>query len=107
MNDSILEKIDAVLAERKHAGADQSYVASLYERGTAAIVSKIREEAEEACQAASEDDNRHLVHEIADLWFHCQVLLAHRGIGVGEVYQELERRFGISGHQEKKQRMHR
>ena len=104
MNSSILEKIDRVLAERKSAGAEQSYVAALYQNGTAAIVSKIREEAEETCEAAYEEDDPHLVHEVADLLFHCHVLLAHRDIPVGEVLKELERRFGVSGHKEKSKR---
>ena len=90
MSDTILEKIDAVLAERRQADSDQSYVASLYEKGVAAIVSKIREEAEETCQAAHKEDDAHLIHEVADLWFHCQVLLAHRHLTVGRVFKELE-----------------
>ena len=104
MNDTILEKIDQVLAERKHADAKRSYVASLYQKGTAAIAGKIREEAEETIEAAYQDDDQHLVHEVADLLFHCQMLLAHRGIAIAGVLKELERRFGVSGHEEKKRR---
>ncbi len=100
----ILERIDAVLHERKSAQATESYVASLYRRGTAAILDKISEEATEVAAAGAEESDARLACEVADLWFHCQVLLAHRNVGVGAVFAELERRFGKSGLAEKRQR---
>ena len=100
----ILEKLDSVLADRKVADAAVSYVASLYKKGTDEILSKIDEEAKEVDIAGREDDNQHLVHEVADLWFHCMVLLAYKEISTGSVLAELDRRFGMSGHDEKRQR---
>lgn len=54
--------------------------------------------------AAREEQRQRILHEMADLWFHCQVLLAHKNITVEELLAELERRFGTSGHEEKRQR---
>lgn len=105
MNDMhILERIDAVLNERKSAQSADSYAASLYRRGTPAIVDKINEEAAEVAAAGKDESDERLACEVADLWFHCQVLLAHRNVGVGAVFAELERRFGKSGLAEKKER---
>ena len=105
MNDAhILERIDAVLHERKSAQAADSYAASLYREGTPAILDKIGEEAAEVAAAGAGESDARLACEVADLWFHCQVLLAHRNIGVGAVLAELERRFGKSGLQEKQER---
>ena len=105
MNDThILERIDAVLTERKSAPAADSYAASLYRQGTSAIVDKISEEAAEVAAAGTGESDDRLACEVADLWFHCQVLLAHRNVGVGAVFTELERRFGKSGLAEKKGR---
>ena len=100
----ILEQLDTVLAQRKEADAKTSYVASLYQKGTTEILRKIDEEAKEVCEAGAGDDKQHLVHEVADLWFHCMVLLANKHVSVGKVLAELSSRFGVSGHQEKRQR---
>lgn len=89
---------------RKRAEAQDSYVASLYKKGTDAILKKIGEEATETILAAKQGDDAHLVHELADLWFHTLVLLAHKELHPKEVLSELERRFGVSGLQEKAQR---
>lgn len=105
MNESIiLEKLAVVLEARKKTSPQASYAASLYHKGLAEILRKIDEEAGEVNDAACNGDNRHLTGEIADLWFHCMVLLAHKNIDVNEVFAELQRRFGTSGHEEKKQR---
>lgn len=94
---NILERIDETLTVRKGADARSSYVASLYQNGMAAMLKKITEEAEEVVMAGSESDER-LIYEVADLIFHCQVLLAHRGLNTNAVLEELVRRFGTSGH---------
>ena len=100
MND-ILSQLAAVLESRKESDAGDSYVASLYAGGLDAILKKIGEEATEAIIAAKGDDRQALIREIADLWFHCLVLLAQEGLHPDEVLAELERRAGISGHVEK------
>lgn len=99
-----LEKLAAVLEQRKMASADDSYVASLYAKGLDAILKKIGEEATETVMAGKDGDNEKIVYEMADLWFHTMVLLAHQGLGPERVLAELERRFGLSGLEEKASR---
>ena len=101
MADEILTELAAVLEARKDADPQQSYVARLYDKGLDAILKKIGEEATETVLAAKDGDPDHLVCEIADLWFHTLVLLAHEGLGPDAVLQELQRRFGLSGLEEK------
>ncbi len=96
-----LEKLAEVIEARKTAAADTSYVASLFEKGLNSILKKVGEEAAETIIAAKEDDDSQLVHETADLWFHTLVMLSARGLGPGDVLAELERRFDISGLEEK------
>ncbi len=101
MSDDILHQLAEVLEQRKQAAADSSYVASLYDKGLDTILKKIGEEATETVIAAKGGDADQLVYEMADLWFHSLVLLAHQGLGPGQVLKELERRFGLSGLDEK------
>ena len=105
MNDT-LEKLAEVIEARKTAAAGESYVASLFDKGMNTILKKIGEEAAETIVAAKEDDDAQLVYETADLWFHTLVMLAARGLGPGDVLAELERRFGMSGLEEKAARDH-
>jgi phosphoribosyl-ATP pyrophosphohydrolase len=100
MND-ILSRLANVLEARKQADAGDSYVARLYAQGTDAILKKLGEEATEAIIAAKTGDRAQLVHETADLWFHTLVLLVHLGLKPQQVLAELERRFGVSGLDEK------
>ncbi len=104
----ILNQIDQVLESRKSEDGDNSYVASLYEKGLEKILKKVSEEATEVVMAAKDiehnGDKNHLVYEIADLWFHTQILLAQQGLSSQDVTTELERRFGLSGHTEKANR---
>jgi phosphoribosyl-ATP pyrophosphohydrolase len=99
-----LSRLAEVLEERKQGDPDSSYVASLYAKGLDAILKKIGEEATETVMAAKEGDAEKVVYEVADLWFHSLVLLANEGLGPGDVLAELERRFGLSGLEEKAQR---
>ena len=101
MSDEILRQLAEVLEQRKQAAPDSSYVASLYAKGLDSILKKIGEEATETVIAAKEGDVDQLVYEMADLWFHSLVLLAHQGLGPEQVLKELERRFGLSGLEEK------
>ncbi|MFO1302827.1 MAG: phosphoribosyl-ATP diphosphatase [Burkholderiales bacterium] len=100
-DDEILARLAATLAARKGADPGTSYVASLFARGDDAILKKIGEEATETVMAAKDGDPVRIVSEVADLWFHCLVLLAHRGLSPQDVLDELARREGTSGHAEK------
>jgi phosphoribosyl-ATP pyrophosphohydrolase len=106
-NDS-LARLAAIIESRKPAQGgdpDASYVARLLHRGPDAFLKKIGEEATEAVMAAKDaehgGDRQKLVNEIADLWFHTLVALAHYGLGPADVIAELERREGTSGIEEK------
>jgi len=100
----VLQRLQSVLAERRNAAPDSSYVAGLYARGTDGICKKVAEEAAETIMAAKDGDKIHLVKEVTDLWFHSMVLLAHFGVGVEDVAVEFLRREGVSGIEEKRQR---
>jgi phosphoribosyl-ATP pyrophosphohydrolase len=97
----VLYALAATLEARKQADPRTSYVAGLYSKGLDAILKKIGEESTEVVMAAKDGEGRHLVQEVADLWFHCMVLLAHQGVGVDPVLAELQHRFGTSGLREK------
>ena len=98
---AVLARIAATLEARKGADPATSYVASLFAKGDDAILKKIGEEATETVMAAKDDDKMRIVAEIADLWFHCLVLLARHGLRPADVLAELARREGMSGHAEK------
>ncbi len=97
----VLDRLMAVLETRKNADPDSSYVAGLYQKGIDAILKKIGEEATETVVAAKSGDKEQIVYEIADLWFHTLVLLAQQGLTADDILKELERRFGVSGLEEK------
>jgi phosphoribosyl-ATP pyrophosphohydrolase len=99
-----LTALAEVLEQRRQADPSDSYVASLYAKGLDAILKKIGEEATETVMAAKDGVPERVVSEVADLWFHCMVLLAHQGLGPDDVLGELDRRFGLSGHAEKASR---
>ncbi len=106
-NDS-LARLAAVIESRKPANggdADSSYVARLLARGNDAILKKVGEEATEVVMAAKDvehgGDKAKFVGEVADLWFHTMIALAHHGLAPADVIAELERREGTSGIEEK------
>jgi len=101
MMSDTLKKLAAVIETRKAASADSSYVAGLFEKGMNTILKKVGEEAAETIIAAKEDNDSQLVYETADLWFHTLVMLSARGLGPDDVLSELERRFDVSGLEEK------
>jgi len=103
MNDT-LNKLAEVLEERKQADPDSSYVAKLYSKGLDAILKKIGEEATETVMAAKDGQKDKIIYEIADLWFHSMVLLSQQELSPQDVLNELERRFGLSGLEEKASR---
>ena len=96
-----LQQLAQVLEQRKQADPDSSYVAKLYSKGLDTILKKIGEEATETVMAAKDGVADKIIYETADLWFHTMVLLAHQGLGPDDVLKELERRFGLSGLEEK------
>ncbi|WP_150051298.1 MULTISPECIES: phosphoribosyl-ATP diphosphatase [Methylomonas] len=100
----VLQQLAAVLEQRKEQSPDQSYVAGLYAKGLDHILKKIGEEATETVLAAKDGDKQKIVYETADLWFHSMVMLAQQGLGPEHVLNELQRRFGLSGIEEKAQR---
>ena len=100
----ILEKLAEVLETRKQAAPGGSYVASLYAAGLDRILKKVGEEATETVIAAKGGERGPIVRETADLWFHTLVMLSHLGISHREVLAELDRRFGLSGLEEKAKR---
>ena len=100
----VLGALARTIESRKGADASTSYVASLLARADDALLKKIGEEATETVLAAKDGDRAHLVAEVADLWFHCLVLLARHGAGPADVLAELERREGRSGIEEKASR---
>ena len=100
----VLERLSRVIESRKGADSGTSYVARLLALGEDAVLKKIGEEATEVVMAGKDGDRRRIVSETADLWFHCLIMLAHYGIGPGDVLAELRRREGISGIDEKASR---
>ena len=100
----VLERLERAIAERRAADPKSSYVAALNAKGLDAILKKIGEEATETVIAAKGGDKAAIVHETADLWFHCLVMLGRQGVAVAEVLAELERREGRSGLDEKASR---
>jgi len=111
----VLARVAATLESRKPENGgdpDKSYVARLFHKGDDAILKKIGEEATETVMAAkdaraaglSDEAKSKVVYEVADLWFHSMVLLARFGLSPADVVQELARREGLSGLEEKARR---
>jgi phosphoribosyl-ATP pyrophosphohydrolase len=101
---TILRRLSETIAARKQSDPASSYVASLFGDGHDAILRKVAEEAAETLLASKDGDKLHIVREIADLWFHCMVLLEWHGLNSDDVLSELRRREGISGIDEKASR---
>ena len=107
-SDDTLARLAAVIESRKAANGgnpDTSYVARLLHKGPDAFLKKIGEEATETVMAAKDMDHggdaHKLVGEVADLWFHSMIALAHYGLSPADVVAELSRREGLSGLEEK------
>ncbi|MDM0045425.1 phosphoribosyl-ATP diphosphatase [Variovorax dokdonensis] len=103
-----LNRLAAVIESRlpAHGGnPDASYVARLLHKGPDAFLKKVGEEATEVVMAAKDaehgGDRIKLVNEVADLWFHSMIALAHFGLSPADVVAELARREGTSGIEEK------
>lgn len=100
----VLERLYKVVQDRRKADPDRSYIAKRLQQGTAKIAQKVGEEAVETVIAAMRKDKKEIIGESADLLFHWLMLLADAGIDPKEVMDELERREGISGLDEKANR---
>ncbi|SDX31758.1 phosphoribosyl-ATP diphosphatase [Marinobacter mobilis] len=104
----VLAQLAQVLEARKQADPDSSYVASLHAKGLNKILEKVGEECTETLLAAKDaetsGDNRDVIYETADLWFHSLVMLSRLGLGPEDVLNELARRFDLSGLEEKANR---
>ncbi len=101
---TILKKLTETLEARKKDDPTKSYTASLYRDGLEAILKKVNEEAFETIIAARQGDDKELIHEVADLWFHTLVLMAHKNLSAEDILNELSRREGNSGIEEKESR---
>lgn len=95
-----LERLADVIEARRGGDPERSYVARLFGKGEDALLKKVGEEATEVVMAAKDGDAGKLVGEVADLWFHCMLVLAAHGLRPGHVLAELERREGLSGLEE-------
>jgi len=97
----ILDDLESVILSRKAAPSEDSYVSSLFAKGKDEILKKIGEEAIEVIIASKAVDRQQLIHELADLWFHCMVLMAEDGVSHSDVFKELESRFDkkAAGHE--------
>ncbi|WP_067518837.1 phosphoribosyl-ATP diphosphatase [Endozoicomonas ascidiicola] len=112
----IIQRLTEILNSRREADPDSSYVAQLHKKGLDHILKKVGEESAEvliAAKASERDDALHqvqgkgldaVVYETADLWFHTMVMLSHLGLEPADVLNELDRRFGLSGIDEKASR---
>lgn len=98
---SILDRLAAVIEQRRTADPARSYVARLLNGAEDLVLKKIGEEATETVMAAKDGDATRVVAEVADLWFHCMCLLARHERSAADVLDELARREGLSGLDEK------
>jgi phosphoribosyl-ATP pyrophosphohydrolase len=101
---SILAELTQVLEARMKASPDSSYVAKLHSKGQDAILKKVGEEAVELVMASKDQSIEKVIYEAADLWFHTMVLLSWHGLSADDVVNELARRMGVSGLDEKASR---
>lgn len=101
----VLARLANVIESRKGGDVDKSYVARLLAKGPDSFLKKVGEEATEVVMAAKDVDHgaekSKLVYEVADLWFHSMVALSYYGLTPADVVQELARREGLSGIEEK------
>jgi phosphoribosyl-ATP pyrophosphohydrolase len=100
----ILDRLYEVVVARRDQRPEGSYVVTLLDGGWEAMADKVREESEEVVIAARDESDEALAHEIADLFFHVWVMMASRGVEPAAVYDELVRRFGVGGLEEKASR---
>jgi len=100
LSQDVLDRLAAVIEQRRQADPERSYVARLRHKGLDAMLKKVGEEATETVMAAKDGNPQAVVYEVADLWFHSLLVLAHLGLGPRDVLNELARREGLSGLEE-------
>ncbi len=88
----ILDDLHGIILDRKKTPSSDSYVSSLFSKGREEMLKKIGEESAEVIIASMAGDKSQIVHEMADLWFHCMVLMAEEGLSHADVMEELEDR---------------
>jgi len=93
----ILDDLESVILSRKASPSADSYVSSLFAKGKDEILKKIGEEAVEVIIASKAADRQQIIHELADLWFHCMVLMSEEGLSHSDIFKELEKRAGRKG----------
>ncbi|MGH8055779.1 MAG: bifunctional phosphoribosyl-AMP cyclohydrolase/phosphoribosyl-ATP diphosphatase HisIE [Candidatus Entotheonellia bacterium] len=96
-SEAILHRLYEVILDRKQSSGRQSYVKSLFERGQDQVLKKVVEEAAEVALASKNGRPEEILYEMADLWFHALVALGWHNLPPEGVFQELQRRFGVSG----------
>ena len=101
MNDEFLKYLLEVIKSKKNDDPKTSYTAMLQQEDIDQTLNKIEEEAYEVIEAAKLKNKNDVIHEVADLWFHCLILLAKKDLSVDDITKELKRRQGISGIEEK------
>lgn len=104
MKQDVLNQLFKVIEERKNSDPENSYVASLYAKGTSKIAQKVGEEAVETCIEAIQGNKQKLAEESADLLFHLMVLWVDQGLSPDDITDVLQSRLGTSGHDEKASR---
>ncbi|MBT3826644.1 MAG: phosphoribosyl-ATP diphosphatase [Nitrosomonadales bacterium] len=105
MKDEFLEHLLTIIKSKKNENPKASYTAMLQQKDLIEILKKIEEEAFEVIDAAKFENKSDIIHEVADLWFHCLVLLAKKNLSVEDITNELKKRQGISGIEEKLNRV--
>jgi phosphoribosyl-ATP pyrophosphohydrolase len=93
----ILDDLQNIILSRRDNPSGDSYVSSLFAKGKDEILKKIGEEAIEVIIASKAADRQHVIYELADLWFHCMVLMAQEGVSYSDILKELEARSGKKG----------
>jgi phosphoribosyl-ATP pyrophosphohydrolase len=101
----ILHRLSETLLARRDADPSTSYTAQLFAKGPDSILKKIGEESAELIMASKDGKHLNIVWESTDLIYHVLVLLAFHGLGIEDVSQEMRRREGISGIDEKRSRI--
>ena len=105
MKDEFLEHLLSIIKSKKNDNPKVSYTAMLQQEDIIETLKKIEEEAFEVIDAVKLKNKSNIVHELADLWFHCLVLLARQNLTVEDITNELKNRQGISGIEEKLNRV--
>ena len=90
-----------IQTRKKSASTEESYTSGLFQKGQDHLLKKLGEESYEVVMASKDNDQQHIIRELADLWFHSLVVMAYHDISISDVALELERREGVSGLEEK------